>query len=257
MGTTTISWTGTPLDSGGIAGGFTLNPWWGCEAIAPGCDRCYAEAFDRRTGGAHWGPGARPRPMSEAYWRNPGKWNAKAIREGTRLRVFAGSMCDVMDKHAPPGARDRLWAEIRATQALDWLLLTKRAPNIVRFLPSDWGTGYENVWLGVTVENRKHGLPRIEHLRKVPSRIRFLSIEPLLEDLGAIDLTGIHWVIVGGESGPGARPMEVDWVRSIRAQCDAAGVPFFYKQKGARSSSGDKGGCLLDGLEVKAWPVAA
>ena len=110
------------------------------------------------------------------------------------------------------------------------------------------------MWLGVTVENRKHGLPRIEHLRRVPARVRFLSIEPLLEDLGEIDLTGIHWVIVGGESGHGARPLEAAWVENIKRQCEAAGVAFFFKQWGGRT---DKGGCLIDGGEVKQWPAAA
>lgn len=106
-------------------------------------------------------------------------------------------------------------------------------------LPADWGTGYENAWIGVTVENRKHGLPRIDDLRKVPAKVRFLSIEPLLEDLGEIDLSGIHWVIVGGESGHGARPMEPAWVESIKRQCEAAGVAFFFKQWGAGSIRAD------------------
>ena len=163
-------------------------------------------------------------------------------------------MCDWTDNNAPAGQRDRLWELIRATPNLDWQLLTKRAPNIKRCLPTDWGNGYDNVWLGVTVENRQHGLPRIEHLRRAPAKVRFLSIEPLLEDLGEIDLTGIHWVIVGGESGPNARPMAIEWVGNLRRQAEAAGVPFFFKQWGGRR---DKGGCLLQGVEIKEWPVAA
>jgi protein gp37 len=119
-----------------------------------------------------------------------------------------------------------------------------RLPPSLRKLP--------NVWLGVSVENRRHGLPRIEQLRGTPAAIRFLSIEPLLEDLGDIDLRGLHWVIVGGESGPGARPMDAAWVRSVRAQCCSAGVPFFFKQwGGARKSAA---GRLLDGETYDAFP---
>jgi protein gp37 len=163
-------------------------------------------------------------------------------------------MCDVFDKKAPAGERERLWALIRKTPNLTWQLLTKRAPNIHRFLPYDWGEGYANVWLGVSVENRADGLPRIEQLRQIPARVRFLSIEPLLENLGPLNLFGIHWVIVGGESGSRARPMDPSWVKRIRRQCIGQHVPLFFKQWGGRR---DKGGCLLNGLEVKQWPRAA
>lgn len=238
---TAISWT----DS-------TFNPWWGCSRVGPGCDHCYAEALDRRTGGNHWGPRATPRIMSADNWRKPARWNRLAGEHGRRHRVFCGSMCDWADKNAPDGQRDRLWELIRLTPNLDWQLLSKRAPNIARCLPPDWGDGYQNAWLGVTVEDRKHGLPRIDYLRRIPARVRFLSIEPLLEDLGEINLTGIHWVIVGGESGPGARHMEPLWVDHMQRQCQAQGVAFFFKQWGGRH---DKGGSLLNGVEVKQWPT--
>lgn len=192
--------------------------------------------------------------MSDHYWTNPARWQRIPKPDGTRRRVFCGSMCDWSDKHAPPGQLDRLWNVIRATPLLDWQLLTKRAPNIAKCLPEDWEDGYPGVWLGVTVENRKHGLARLDVLRDIPARVRFLSIEPLLEDLGKIDLTGIHWVIVGGESGHNARPMEPEWVFSIKRQCQEQGVPFFFKQWGGRR---DKGGCLLEGAENKEWPRAA
>lgn len=192
--------------------------------------------------------------MSADNWRKPARWQRIAEATGIRRRVFCGSMCDWTDKNAPEFQRARLWALIRSTPMLDWQLLTKRAPNIARCLPTDWGAGYENVWLGVTVENRKHGLPRIEYLRRVPAKVRFLSVEPLIEDLGEIDLTGIHWVIVGGESGHGARPMDAAWVESIKRQCEAMGVALFFKQWGGRIN---KGGCLIDGGEVKQWPAAA
>ena len=245
--TTTISWT----DS-------THNPWWGCSPVAPGCDNCFAAALDRRTGGDHWGPHTRPRVMSDANWRKPLRWEreheAFSAEHGRRRRVFCGSMCDWADKNAPDGQRERLWSLIRETPHLDWQLLTKRAPNIVRYLPPDWGDGYDNVWLGVTVENRKHGLPRLARLREIPAKVRFLSVEPLLEDLGELDLTGIDWVIVGGESGPGFRAMKEEWAEHVRLQCEEQGVKFFFKQHGG--SRPDKGGSQLNGREYKQWPIA-
>jgi hypothetical protein len=117
-------------------------------------------------------------------------------------------MDDWADDEAPAGQRDRLWKLIRQTPHADWLLLTKRANNIKKYLPTCWGTGYPNVWLGVSVENRKHGLPRLDFLRTIPATVRLASIEPLLEDLGTVDLTGINWAIIGGESGSGARCMD-------------------------------------------------
>lgn len=241
--TTKIAWT----DS-------TFNPWWGCSKVSPGCDYCYAEALDRRTGGDHWGPNKTPRVMSAGNWRKPTRWQRIAEASGTRRRVFCGSMCDWADKNAPAEQRARLWELIRATPNLDWQLLTKRAPRIAECLPPDWEDGYENAWIGVTVDNRKHGLPRVEHLRGVPAKVRFLSVEPLLEDLGDINMTGIHWVIVGGESGYGARPMQADWLENIKRQCEASGVAFFFKQWGGRIGNG---GCLIDGVECKQWPSAA
>lgn len=240
--TTEISWTD-----------HTHNPWWGCTKVSPGCDHCYAEALDHRFGGKHWGEGTKPRPMSNDNWRKPNRW----IKDPAKDKVFCGSMCDWTDKNAPAGQLDRLWDKIRSTPELQWQLLTKRAPNIRKCLPDDWHDGYENVWLGVTVEDCKHGRPRIDILREIPAVIRFLSIEPLLEPLGELNLTGIHWVIVGGESGPNARPMEWDWVDSIRKQCIQAKVPFFFKQWGSYGrSSNDKGGSEF-GLygEIKQWPI--
>jgi protein gp37 len=128
------------------------------------------------------------------------------------------------------GEREKLWPLIRRTPNLDWLLLTKRADRISQCLPADWGQGYQTVWLGVSVENRKHGLPRIDILRAIPAVVRFLSVEPLLEDLGQMDLTGISWAITGGETGHGFRPVHIDWVRGVRDHCVAQGVTFFHKQ---------------------------
>lgn len=231
----------------------THNEWWGCSSTAgAGCDKCYAAALDRRTGGNYFGIGTSPRLTKEQNRNKPYRWNRDAAAEGKRLRVFCGSMMDFFDKNAPKGAREALWAKIRETVHLDWQVLTKRTANIAKMLPADWGTGYENVWLGATCEDKKSGLRRLEQLRDIPAKVRFLSVEPLLEDLGEIDLTGIHWVIVGGESGGGFRSMDKAWVDRVIAQCREQGVAVFFKQWGGTAS--DAGGCLIDGIEIKEWP---
>ena len=239
---TEISWT----DS-------SFNIWWGCSPVGPGCDHCYAAALGKRFGAKHWGKSSSPRILSNSNWLNPPRWQRRAEKSGIVHKVFCGSMCDWADKNGPERERERLWGLICETPMLHWQLLTKRAHNIAKFLPNDWGLGYKNVWLGVTVENRKHGLRRLEVLREIPARIRFLSVEPLLEDLGDLDLSSIDWVIVGGESGPHARKMSSAWVRRIKSQCREQGVPFFFKQWGGNDKS--KGGCLLNGREVKEWPI--
>ena len=242
--TTLIQWTDA-----------TFNPWWGCTAIAPGCDHCYAQSLDKRTGGDHWGANKAYKVMSDNNWKNPLRWERKAEaffkEHGRKRRVFTASMSDVFDKSAPDGQRERLWNTIRATPSLDWQILTKRPSNALKMLPDDWGNGYSNVWVGATVENAKHGIPRIDWLREIPAVLRFLSIEPLLEDLPELNLDGIHWVIVGGESGGKARPMKKEWVLNIRNQCLQQNVTFFFKQWGAIVG---KGGCELDGYEIKEWP---
>lgn len=242
----------------------TFNPWWGCTAISPGCDHCYAETFDKRVGGAHWGKDAPRRLFGDKHWNEPRKWNEAAQRAGERRRVFCASMADVFDADAPEGQRERLWPLIRETPWLDWLLLTKRHGRIARNLPADWGEGYANVWLGVTVDDRGNGLPRVDVLRAIPARVRFLSVEPLLEDLGAVDLAGIHWAIVGGESGPGARPFHVDWARSLIRQCRAQGAAAFVKQLGTRpvgakvaSRKGDVPAEWPADIQVQEFPNAA
>jgi len=215
----------------------TFNPWEGCTKVSPGCLHCYAKARDERhliEPVNHWGPGAARRIMSDGYWRQPHSWNRKAAASGTRLRVFCASLADVFDVEAPKGQRERLWKLIKATSHLDWLLLTKRADNIERMLPRDWGDGYPNVWLGATCENRKHGLSRIELVRNIPAAVRFLSCEPLIEDLGDIDLLGIDWVIIGGESGSDARSFDAAWGESLIRQCQAQGVKTWMKQLGRR-----------------------
>lgn len=234
----------------------TFNPWIGCTKVSPACDNCYAETWAKRGGNGHlWKPLVQPRRSKT--WRDPIRWNAKAEAEGRRHRVFCASLADVFDNQVDPAWREDLWALIHDTPHLDWLLLTKRPQNIAKMLPgtdgrwpSDysrgvWGDGWPNVWLGTTVENQAEADRRIPHLLAVPAKVRFLSCEPLLGPVEPIGLKshldqrgnwrdggGIHWVIAGGESGPGARPMHPDWARSVRDQCAAAGVPFLFKQWG-------------------------
>jgi protein gp37 len=222
----------------------TFNPWVGCTKVSPACDHCYAEGWAKRTGQAGLWNGERRR-TSAANWRLPYKWNNAAPLSGPRPRVFCASLADVFDNQAAPEWRRDLWWLIRETPNLDWLLLTKRPQNIVKMLPDNWGEGYPNVWLGTTVENQTEADRRIVALLEVPAVIHFLSCEPLLGPLdlnsvecgfGTIDALdheiapGIDWVIVGGESGPGARPFEERWAQQLKRQCEDALVPFFMKQ---------------------------
>jgi protein gp37 len=223
----------------------TFNPWSGCQKVSAGCLHCYAETMAKRnpkTLGV-WGPqGTRVR-MSEAYWRKPYKWNERAVAAGRRERVFCASMADVFeDRPELVEWRVELFRMIVHTRGLDWLLLTKRPQNVMPMLDRmGWPSLMENVWIGTSVEDQQAADERIPHLLAIPATVRFLSMEPLL---GPVDLRkcyekkvtqwhgGINWVIVGGESGHGARPIHPDWVRSIRDQCRESGVPFFFKQWG-------------------------
>lgn len=218
----------------------TFNPWWGCKRVSPACDNCYAELWARRMGQDLWGAQSPRRFFSEAHWREPLRWNEEARQLGVRHRVFCASMADIFEWRAELNEhRERLWKLIRETPNLDWLLLTKRPQHIRRFVP--WTQRHEwphNVWVGTTIENQRLADLRLPHLLAVPARVRFLSCEPLL---GPIDLTswfsrrGFHpidWVIAGGESGPRSRPMHPDWPRRLLRQCEAAHVPFHFKQWG-------------------------
>jgi protein gp37 len=266
----------------------TFNPWIGCTKVSPGCDHCYAAAWDARWGNG-WGPHQRRR-TSPANWRKPLAWDRDAAAAGTRARVFCASLADVFDNDGAitSGWRGDLWHLIHRTPNLDWLLLTKRPQNLARYLcPEEygnlppWGRGWPNVWLGTTVENQTEAERRIPHLLATPAAVRFLSCEPLLGPVNLRKLTAkagvirpylalvdaldgtcqslehesrdwfrlpaqIDWIICGGESGPGARPMHPDWARSLRDQCQAAGVPFFFKQWG---TWGPDTGRLPDGSD--------
>lgn len=210
----------------------TFNPWWGCTKVSPACAHCYAEAWAKRTGNAVWGSGAPRRFFGDAHWREPQKWNAQASEDGVRRRVFCASMADVFERRRDlVEPRARLWELIAATPWLDWLLLTKRPQNVRHFVP--WRQWPENVWLGTTVENDAWARKRLPYLVAAPAAVRFLSCEPLL---GAVDLSrwigGVDWVIAGGESGPGARPMNPEWARKLRDLCVEQGVAFHFKQWG-------------------------
>jgi protein gp37 len=271
----------------------TFNPWIGCQKVGAGCDHCYAETWDARglSGGAtRWGPHADRTRTAPANWRKPLAWDRAAAQAGERHRVFCASLADVFDNHASvlPEWRADLWALIKATPNLDWMLLTKRPSNIAAMLPDDWGAGYPNVWLGCTVVNQTEADRDIPKLLSVPAHVRFLSMEPLL---GPVDLTGwfygfdkacaqcpkdedcecgwqmrrdlpdniapgsIDLVIVGGESGPNARPMHPDWARSLRDQCNAAGVAFHFKQWGEwlPANQSDYLGDDVDGVRFGCW----
>jgi protein gp37 len=253
MAETAIEWTHRRLLDGSILPGFTFNVVWGCTKVSEGCKHCYADTLASRYGFSLWGLHAERRIFGDEYWRRPLLWNALAERLGHRLNVFCSSMADVFEDHWIVMQECRkLWPLIEQTPMLDWLLLTKRPQNILHMVP--WPRGFPgNVWIGTSVENQRRADERVPALLEVPAVVRFLSCEPLL---GPVDLSAwlpsLQWVIVGGESGPGARPMASEWVCSLRDACVAENVPFFFKQWGGRTSK--SGGRLLDGREWNEMP---
>jgi protein gp37 len=228
----------------------TWNPIRGCTKISPGCSHCYAETFAERFRGV---PG---HPYEQGFDLKliPEKL-AEPLRWKKPLMVFVNSMSDLFHADVPD---DYIRAVVRVMELADWhtyQVLTKRSERMRDLLTTTLRSAADrpHIWWGVSVEDRRHGLPRVEHLRAAPARLRMLSVEPLLEDLGPIKLDGIHWVIVGGESGHGARPMAREWVVSVRDQCAAAAVPFFFKQWGGVRKS--KAGRELDGRTYDERPA--
>jgi protein gp37 len=220
----------------------TWNPVRGCTKISPGCKHCYAETFAERFRGV---PG---HPYEQGFDLRvvPGKLE-EPLRWSKSRMIFVNSMSDLFHEDVPD---DYVLAVAGVMQTANWhtyQVLTKRADRLQQALRTTLHaqSTLPHIWWGVSVEDRAHGLPRIDQLRDSPAAVRFLSIEPLLEDLGDVNLSGIHWVIVGGESGHGARPMQREWVESLRDQCAAAGVPFFFKQWGGVQKK--KAGRLLGG----------
>jgi protein gp37 len=257
----------------------TFNPWMGCQHVSPGCDHCYAETMmDTRYGKVEWGPRGKRKRTSEDNWKGPVKWNAKARefrREyGHRPRVFCASLADVFDNRVPPEWRADLFALIRECYELDWLMLTKRPQNILKMLPSDWGNGYRNVWLGVTTESQPYFDQRWKILQNIPAAMKFISYEPALESLRLPKHNPLpHWLISGGESGGRARPLKPQWVRDVIADCRRSGIAPFHKQWGTYASNPlviekgmsikdakavdqfGKGGGLVDGKLVREYPL--
>lgn len=230
----------------------TWNPVRGCTKISPGCAHCYAETFANRFRGVPghaYELGFKPRVVPHLL-NEPLKWKKPK-------RIFVNSMSDLFHQVVPD---DFIVSVARVMEQASWhvfQVLTKRADRLHSLLNQElrFVADHSHIWWGVSVENKKHGLPRIDHLRNTPARVKFLSIEPLLEDLGEINLDGVSWVIVGGESGPGARPMKREWVTSIHEQCSAARVPFFFKQWGGDQKK--RNGRELDGRTWDEFPAAA
>ena len=233
----------------------TWNPIVGCTKISAGCKHCYAELMARRL----------------QAMRAPGYENGFALRLiPERLQdpikrkkptiYFVNSMSDLFHEKVPSEYIDRVMEVIANTPQHSYQILTKRAARMAQYFKKR--AVPDNVWLGVSVENRRHGVPRIDHLRGVKAKIRFLSVEPLLEDVGELDLHDIHWVIVGGESGPKARPMKPEWADSVRVQCEEQNVAFFFKQWGGWGADGKrrakaKNGRILNGRTWDQMPAQA
>jgi protein gp37 len=223
----------------------TWNPWRGCTKVSPGCAHCYMFRDQRRYGRD---PEVVVR-ASDATFYGPlraRKWQAPR-------KVFTCSWSDWFHEDADPW-RDEAWDVIRRTPQHTYQILTKRPERMLDHLPADWDDGYPNVWMGVTIENRRF-VGRADLLREVPARVRFVSAEPLIGPLTSLDLAGIDWLIVGGESGPAARPINPDWVRDLRDACAETGTAFFFKQWGGRTPK--SGGRELDGHTHDELPKVA
>ena len=227
----------------------TWNPVRGCTKISPGCKHCYAETFAERFRGVKGHPyeqGFDLRLVPEKLME-PLRWRAPR-------RVFVNSMSDLFQDGVPDSFIQSVADVMVQAHWHTYQILTKRSLRMRDLLKTKlrFAAAKPHIWWGTSVEDKEYGVPRIEQLRSAPAQVRFLSIEPLLEDLGALNLSGIHWVIVGGESGPGARPMKREWVISLRRQCRQQNIPFFFKQWGGVRKS--KAGRLLDGHTYDEMP---
>jgi protein gp37 len=230
----------------------TWNPIRGCTKVSPGCAHCYAETFAERFRGVKGHPfeqGFDLRSVPEKLedpltWRKP-------------KRIFVNSMSDIFHEAIPDTYIESVARVMVQANWHTYQVLTKRSTRMRELLNTRlrFAAVQQHIWWGVSVEDKAYGLPRIDHIRASPASVRFLSIEPLLENLGEIDLSGIHWVIVGGESGFGARPMRREWVVSIRRQCRRGDVPFFFKQWGGVHKA--QAGRVLDGRIYDEMPVSS
>ncbi len=227
----------------------TWNPVRGCTKISPGCKHCYAETFAERF------RGVKGHPYEQGFdLRLVPEKLVEPLRWRDAKMIFVNSMADMFHQRVP----DQYVVDIAEVMVLaDWHIyqvLTKRAVRLRTMLSARlaFAARLKHIWWGVSVENRKHGIPRLRELQDSEAAIKFLSIEPLLEDIGELDLSGISWVIVGGESGPGARSMKKEWVISIRDQCLEKGVPFFFKQWGGTRKK--NAGRMLEGNLYDEFP---
>ncbi|MEZ5465860.1 MAG: phage Gp37/Gp68 family protein [Lysobacteraceae bacterium] len=222
----------------------TWNPVVGCTKISAGCKHCYAETLARRLQ-------AMGTPGYEDGFKKvkviPERLGQPLDRKQPTV-YFVNSMSDLFHTHVPDEFIDRVFDVMEAAHWHTFQVLTKRGERIARYARRREVP--DNVWIGVSVENKRHGVPRIDHLRNAPAKTRFLSVEPLLEDVGELDLDGIAWVIVGGESGHGARPMKAEWVRNVQRQCEDQGVRFFFKQWGAHGPDGQRRSKKANGREL-------
>lgn len=226
----------------------TWNPTTGCDKISPGCAHCYAEVMALRLK-------AIGIPGYENGFKlslHPDRLQQPLQRKKPTI-YFVNSMSDLFHEEVPDDYLRQVLAVIRETPQHTYQILTKRAERMEQFFLTEEPP--PNAWIGVTVENREHGLPRIDSLRRIPAAVRFISAEPLLEDLGSFDLRGIHWVIVGGESGPKARPMQQEWASNVKRLCDEQEIAFFFKQWGSWGADGKKRAKKKNGriLAGKTW----
>jgi protein gp37 len=228
----------------------TWNPVRGCTKIGPGCKHCYAEVFAERFRGVPGHPyeqGFDPRIVPEKL--------AEPLRWQTPKMIFVNSMSDLFHDEFPDEYIEAVATVMVRAKWHTYQVLTKRSARMASLLRGRlrFAAEAQHIWWGVSVENRKYGLPRLADLQEAPASVRFLSVEPLLEGLGRMNLKGIHWVIVGGESGHGARPLKREWVTEIRDQCNDAGVPFFFKQWGGVQKK--RAGRELDGQTYNGFPT--
>ena len=227
----------------------TWNPVRGCTKISPGCKHCYAEFAERFRGV----PG---HPYEQGFDLRlvPGKL-AEPLRWPTPKMIFVNSMSDLFHEDVPDDYIETVANVMVKANWHTYQVLTKRSGRMANLLKGRLRFAAESrhIWWGVSIDTRAYGLPRLRDLQASPASVRFLSIEPLLEGLGRFSLDGIHWVIVGGESGHGARPLQKEWVTSIRDQCESKGIPFFFKQWGGVRKK--KAGRVLDGRTYDGFPA--
>lgn len=294
MGQTSISWTATVLPDGTTLPGYTFNPWIGCSKVSAGCAHCYAETQNKLYNWtSSWGKGAPRRRTSEANWKKPAQWARQAAESGITRRVFCASLADVFDDEVDPLWRLGLFhminkIDLEYPNALEWLILTKRIDLAINMLPPEW-IKYPPAFvrLGVTAEDQPNAEKRISTLLSFWHGKNFVSYEPALDAIdftllrdwyGRMDHTGanmfdalsgrtfwsdgdpgiacksIDWLICGGESGPGCRPMNIEWARSARDQCKAAGVPYFMKQLGGNPDKRHNPDDWPEDLRVQQFP---